>query len=128
MVIVLSCYGRGAWLDELVHFAVSEFTTPSYYQEIYAIVCEVPLGKVATYGQVASLSSRPKAARQVGYALAALPENHDVPWQRVVNARGEISARSKPGYDHYQRILLEEEGIQFGLHGRINLKQYLWEV
>ena len=128
MVIVLSCHGCGAWFAKLIHLTVSEFTTPSYYQEIYAIVCEVPPGKVTTYGQVASLSSRPKAARQVGYALAVLPENHDVPWQRVVNARGEISARSKPGYDDYQRVLLEEEGIEFGLHGRINLKQYLWEV
>ena len=107
---------------------MSEFETPSYYQEVYAIVSEVPQGKVSTYGQVASLSSRPKAARQVGYALAALPEDHDVPWQRVVNARGEISARSKPGYDDYQRILLEEEGIEFGLHGRIDLKRYLWKV
>jgi len=108
--------------------AANDHVTPSYYQEVYAIVCEVPLGKVTTYGQVASLSSRPKAARQVGYALAALPEYHDVPWQRVVNARGEISARSKSGYDDYQRALLEEEGVEFGLHGRINLKQYLWKV
>lgn len=107
---------------------MDEFETPSYYQEVYAIVCEVPLGKVTTYGQVASLSSRPRAARQVGYALAALPEDHDVPWQRVVNARGEISARTKSDYDDYQRELLEEEGIEFGLRGRIDLKRYLWKV
>jgi len=107
---------------------MSEFETPSYYQEVYEIVCSVPVGKVTTYGQVASLSSRPRAARQVGYALAALSENHDVPWQRVVNARGEISARTKPGHDDYQRILLEEEGIEFGLHGRIDLTQYLWNI
>ena len=107
---------------------MSEFETPSYYKEIYAIVSEIPLGKVATYGMIASLSSRPKAARQVGYALASLPSERGVPWQRVVNSRGEISARTKPGYEDYQRILLEEEGIEFGLHGRIDLSLYLWQV
>lgn len=98
----------------------------TYYNEVYAIVRNIPEGQVATYGQVASLSSRPRAARQVGYALAALSDEHDVPWQRVVNARGEISARAKAGYEDYQRILLEEEGIEFGLHGRIDLTKYSW--
>lgn len=107
---------------------MNTFETPSYYHEVYEIICSIPLGVVSTYGQVASLSSRPRAARQVGYALAALPEDNNVPWQRVVNARGEISARSKPGYDDYQRNLLEAEGIEFGLHGRIDLQHYLWNI
>jgi len=100
----------------------------SLYEMIYDMVCSVPEGKVASYGQIARLIGRPRNARQVGYALAALPNDHEVPWHRVVNSKGEISARSKAGYEDYQRILLEEEGIEFNPAGRIYLKQFLWEA
>ena len=100
----------------------------SYYDQIYEMVCSIPEGKVATYGQIARLVSRPNGARQVGYALAALPEEHEVPWHRVINAKGEISARSKSGYEDYQRILLEEEGVEFNPAGRIYLAQFRWDV
>lgn len=92
------------------------------------MVCSIPEGKVATYGQIARLVGRPRHARQIGYALAALPEEHEVPWQRVVNTKGEISPRKKAGYDDYQRILLEAEGVEFNPVGRIYLKQFLWDA
>lgn len=100
----------------------------SYYEQIYEMVCSIPDGKVATYGQIARLVNRPNGARQVGYALAALPEEHEVPWHRVVNAKGEISSRAKVGYEDYQRILLEEEGVEFNPAGRIYLAQFRWDV
>ncbi len=103
-------------------------TSDSLYQEVYAMVCEIPEGRVASYGQIARLIGRPRYARHVGYALAALPEEHEVPWHRVVNSKGEISSRSKAGYEDYQRILLEEEGVEFNPAGRIYLKQFLWDV
>jgi methylated-DNA-protein-cysteine methyltransferase-like protein len=97
------------------------------YDSIYRVVRRIPAGRVATYGQVANLAGYPRHARQVGYALAALREESDpVPWHRVVNAAGEISARSVPGYEDYQRILLEEEGVVFNDNGRIPLAQYQW--
>lgn len=98
------------------------------YQEVYKVVSLIPVGKVATYGQIARLLGRPRHARQVGYALAALPDEHEVPWHRVVNAKGEISARASSDYEHYQQILLEEEGVEFGLKRRINLRIYQWEA
>jgi len=100
----------------------------SLYEQVYSLVCLIPEGKVATYGQIARLIGRPRHARQVGYALAALPDEHGVPWQRVVNAKGEISPRTHAGYDDYQRILLEEEGVEFNPAGRIYLKQFLWDA
>lgn len=100
----------------------------NYYDQIYQMVCSIPAGKVATYGQIARLTGRPRHARQVGYALAALPDEHEVPWHRVVNAKGEISTRAKFGYTDYQRILLEDEGVEFSEHGRIYLRQFLWEA
>lgn len=94
---------------------------------ILAVVRRIPAGRVATYGQVAALAGLPGAARQVGYALHDLPEGSDVPWQRVVNARGEVSARAEPGADHYQRHRLEEEGVRFDGAGRLDLARYRWE-
>lgn len=99
----------------------------SIFDEVYIVVRLVPDGKVVTYGQVARLIGRPRNARQVGYALAALGEKHDVPWHRVINSKGEVSARSHPDYEDYQRILLEEEGVEFGVNGRVSLKLYQWD-
>lgn len=97
------------------------------YERIYAVVRRIPQRRVASYGQVAALAGLPGRARQVGYALAALPDGSDVPWQRVVNARGEVSERSEPGRDHYQRHRLEEEGVEFDSQGRIDLARFAWE-
>jgi methylated-DNA-protein-cysteine methyltransferase-like protein len=91
------------------------------------VVRRIPRGKVATYGQVAALAGRPGGARQVGGALASLPDGSAVPWQRVINARGEVSARREAGRDHEQRHRLLEEGIRFGPGGRIDLARFRWE-
>jgi len=81
---------------------------------------------VATYGQVATLAGLPGHARQVGYALHALPSASAVPWHRVVNASGRISARSTPGAELVQEQLLEREGIQVDPRGRVRLEQVRW--
>ena len=98
----------------------------STYQRIYDVVRRIPEGRVATYGQVAALAGLKGHARQVGYALHALDESSDVPWQRVINARGEVSPRSDPGWEGYQRHLLEEEGVAFDLRGRVDLRRFRW--
>lgn len=95
-------------------------------RRIYAVVARIPRGRVATYGQVAALAGAPRHARQVGYALHDLPTGSDLPWQRVINARGEVSPRSEPGWEGFQRRLLEAEGIEFR-DGRIDLRRYRWE-
>ena len=88
-------------------------------------MCRIPRGRVATYGQVAEVARLGRAARQVGYALHALPEGSDVPWHRVVNARGEISLRAS-GWEVPQRALLEREGVRFDARGRIDLARFGW--
>ena len=97
------------------------------HKAIYSIVDKIPEGRVATYGQIAALVGFPRHARQVGYALAALENNSSVPWHRVVNAKGNISPRGMDGYDDYQRLLLEEEGITFNDNNCISLKQFQWQ-
>ena len=96
------------------------------YQRIYAVVRRIPRGRVATYGQIAGLAGLPRHARQVGYALQALADGAPVPWQRVVNAKGEISARCHPYAEVQQRELLEREGVVFGANERIALPRFQW--
>ena len=96
------------------------------YGRIYEIVRRIPRGRVATYGQVASLAGIPGHARQVGYALNALPGSSRAPWHRVVNARGGISARSEPDYIQVQRAMLEEEGVEFNADGHLDLARLCW--
>jgi methylated-DNA-protein-cysteine methyltransferase-like protein len=97
------------------------------HSKVYALVTEIPKGRVASYGQVAALAGLPRRARLVGQALRALPEGSEVPWHRVVNASGAISLPAENGQAGYQRFLLEKEGVRFDARGRIDLAKYRWE-
>jgi methylated-DNA-protein-cysteine methyltransferase-like protein len=97
------------------------------YKSFYTVIRKIPRGKVATYGQIAELAGHPRHARHVGFALSVLPAGSKVPWHRVVNSQGQISRRGLDGNDEWQRVLLEEEGVEFGLAGRISLKRFRWE-
>ncbi|HEY3295095.1 MAG TPA: MGMT family protein [bacterium] len=102
--------------------------TSTTYSRIYRTVRRIPLGRVATYGQIARLAGFPRHARLVGYALHALREQIDpsVPWHRVINARGEISLPEFSGAD-LQRALLMSEGITFDHKHRIDLNHFGWK-
>ena len=99
----------------------------SAYQRIYAAVKKIPRGRVATYGQIANLAGLPRHARQVGYALFNTPDDIHIPWHRVINAKGEISARSRDLYENIQRRKIKQEGIRFGKDGKISLKRFQWD-
>src|SRR5437764_13778580 len=98
------------------------------YQRIYSAVRRIPRGRVATYGQIAELAGLEGHARQVGYALHNLPSGSGVPWHRVVNARGEISARRGSDWGELQRHLLKAEKVKFDAKGRIDLTRFRWSV
>ncbi len=100
----------------------------STYTAIYEIVRQIPPGRVATYGQVADLAGLYGKARLVGYALYRVAPESDIPWHRVINARGQVSESPvRYGSDHLQRSLLEAEGIIFTAKGHIDLAQYRWQ-
>ena len=97
-----------------------------FFERVYEAVRAIPRGRVATYGQIAELAGLPGHARQVGYALHALPEGSAVPWHRVLNARGALSLRRDSGGEISQRLRLEQEGVRFDAGGRIALERVRW--
>ncbi|MGA9120859.1 MAG: MGMT family protein [Bacteroidota bacterium] len=99
-------------------------TLRSSHLRIWRTVVRIPRGKVASYGTVARLSGFPSQPRLAGYALHHLPPGTDIPWQRVINARGVISLPGGRGEE--QRRLLEKEGIVFH-RGRVDMTKYGWK-
>lgn len=102
---------------------------PRLYDLIYAVIRQIPTGKVATYGQISRILGR-CSAQMIGFALAALgkqPNADDVPWQRVVNAKGHISPHGYGFGTNMQRVLLEEEGIAFNIEGEIDFDKFGWD-
>jgi len=97
------------------------------YERVYRLVARIPPGRVATYGQIAGFLPS-GGARQVGYALAATPEEVEIPWHRVINARGEVSQRGDAGIGaSRQKRLLMEEGVLFDPRGRVDFEHCAWE-
>ncbi len=88
-----------------------------------AIIRQIPRGKVSTYGIIATYAGNHLAARQVGRILHSSSKKYNLPWQRVINGKGELSYQQSA---KLQRKLLENEGIDFLTNGKIDLNTYLW--
>jgi len=114
-----------------------QYTSPpnqqAFYEQVWNLVRQIPSGKVASYGQIALMIPPPMGVdfdsykafspRWVGGAMAACPD--DVPWQRVINSQGKISPR--PGGAEKQRLLLEQEGVEFDAKDRVDFKKHGWK-
>lgn len=98
----------------------------SVFERIYKVVCEIPKGKVATYGQVASLAGNPRWARVVGYALHNNPAPIAIPCHRVVNREGRVAEAFAFGGGNEQRKLLESEGVTFLEDGSVDMSKHLY--
>lgn len=97
----------------------------NFFDRVYEVVAQIPLGCVSTYGQIAMLAGSPRAARQVGYALHTAPD--DLPCHRVVNRLGELAPQHVFGDCAFQRQLLLQENITFLPNGRVDMKKHLWK-
>lgn len=110
----------------------SDYETVSWWDDFYRVVRRIPKGRVSTYGAIAAFAGHPRAARHVGYAMAALKDtrkNRDVPWQRVLGAAPRDRARvtiKDPIGGAMQRALLEAEGVKFDAQGRVELSAFGW--
>ncbi len=97
----------------------------STFELIYDVVKQIPKGKVATYGQVASLAGNKRWSRVVGYALHSNPDPETIPCHRVVNRLGEVSEAFAFGGENRQIALLQNEGVEF-VDGKVDMKKYQW--
>lgn len=93
---------------------------------IWQVVAAIPLGKVASYGQVARLAGSPNHARYVGTTLKKLPADTALPWHRVLNAKGEIAFASGTNAFDIQRERLLAEGVVFLSQNRVDLNHCGW--
>ena len=96
-----------------------------FFQKIIEIIKDIPQGKVATYGQIAAMAGT-QNPRIVGFALAGLKEDTDIPWFRVINSKGKISFPEESNAYKIQYSLLQQDGIIFSVNNRINLNQFGW--
>jgi methylated-DNA-protein-cysteine methyltransferase-like protein len=124
--VVVQEPGSMIYKRALVHPAVSaEETIEAFSKQVISVISRIPKGNVAYYSQIAALAGSPGSARQVARLLHSSSKKYNLPWHRVVNARGKISLPVGRGYER-QRALLEAEGVVFGLHDRIDFETYLW--
>ena len=93
-----------------------------FFRQVYEIVEKIPYGKVMPYGQIARMLGRPRAAREVGWAMRCCPEG--LPWQRVVMVDGSITGGM---YADMRRLILETEGVAFLSDGRVDIEAYRWD-
>jgi methylated-DNA-protein-cysteine methyltransferase-like protein len=100
----------------------------SFYEEVYSLVKQIPKGRVTSYGRIAAILGKPRAARAVGYALNSLKKNGGnlVPWQRVINSQAKISFKGDSFRAKLQRKLLEKEGVKFDKEDRTDFDKFGW--
>ncbi|KLN66370.1 MULTISPECIES: DNA base-flipping protein [Vibrio] len=96
-----------------------------FLMQIFAVIHQIPFGKVSTYGEIAKLSGYPGYARHVGKALGNLPPDSKLPWFRVINSQGRISLKGEDLVR--QREALIAEGIEVSIDGKVKLGRYRWQ-
>jgi methylated-DNA-protein-cysteine methyltransferase-like protein len=101
---------------------ISEFTA-----KVMKMVRSIPEGKVATYGQIAELAGKPQGSRGVGWILHSSSTAHKLPWHRVINSKGQISFEVGTHNFRKQKRMLEKEGVEFQVEGKLDLKKYQWK-
>ena len=112
----------------LVHCEMMNLNTPEvelFSSCVKDVIKQIPVGNVATYGQVASIAGNYRAARQVAWILHSSSEKDNLPWHRVINRKGEISLKPGFGFKKQKQLLLKE-GIVFDKKNRVNLERFLW--
>ena len=92
-----------------------------FTKEVIQLIQSIPFGHVATYGQIAKAAGNARGARQVSWILHSMSQKYELPWHRVINAKGEISISHKV---RTQREMLEMEGIEFTLEGKVDFNKY----
>lgn len=100
--------------------------TKGFFEKVYKTVSRIPVGKVATYGQIARLCGNKRMSRQVGWALHVNPQPFVIPCHRVVDRFGHIAGAFAFGGATVQRDLLIQEGVTFVDDNTVDISKHLW--
>jgi len=95
--------------------------------KVIKAIKSIPKGKVATYGQIARIAGKEHASRGVSWILHSSSISHELPWQRVLNSKGQISFPVMTRNHVRQMNLLKKEGIQFSENGQIDMTKFQWK-
>jgi methylated-DNA-protein-cysteine methyltransferase related protein len=98
----------------------AEFT-----KRVYALVAQIPPGRVMTYGQIAALCGAAWAAWEVGQIARNGPT--DLPWQRVVNKQGGLARGFGWGGIRAHKRLLEDDGVFVSDDYKVDIGALLWQ-
>ncbi|MFC3041153.1 MGMT family protein [Virgibacillus xinjiangensis] len=98
-----------------------------FTSQVIHIIQQIPPGKVMSYGQIAKVAGSPRAARQVVRILHSMSAKYDLPWHRVINAKGQVAMREENAFEQ-QKFLLEEEGVEVTAGGVIDLDEYQFHI
>lgn len=93
-----------------------------FTENVVKVIKSIPSGKVMTYGQIAKVAGSPRGARQVVRILHSMSGKYNLPWHRVVNAKGEIAITDEESA-YSQRVMLKEEGVCFRTNGLVDLEK-----
>ena len=97
-----------------------------FFERVYEQVARVPAGTVCTYGTIAELAGYPRASREVGFAMSRALSEWDLPYHRIVNAKGPLAPSHAIGGKDTPRQMLEGEGVTFVAAETIDMKKHRW--
>lgn len=100
----------------------------SFKEKVYNAVKTIPHGTVASYGQIALMIGIPRAARQVGWVLAQVTEEQQIPWWRIINNKGYISIKNNEYSTIEQKKKLKNENIKVTEDFQIDIKKYRYTI
>lgn len=100
---------------------------PNFFERVYAVVKQIPYGKVTSYGAIARALGTGRSARMVGWAMNASHTMEDVPAHRVVNSKGILTGKHHFDGTNLMQQLLENEGIQVIDNQIVDFDKHFWE-
>lgn len=99
----------------------------NFFERVYAVVREIPYGKVTSYGAIAKALGMARSARMVGWAMNAAHDRHDVPAHRVVNRKGLLTGKHHFDGTNLMQQLLESEGVKVVDNQVIDFEKHFWQ-
>lgn len=99
----------------------------NFFEKVYAIVRQIPAGRITSYGAIAKCIGSPQSARMVGWAMNASHNRRDVPAHRVVNRKGLLTGKHHFEGTNLMQQLLENEGIVVIENQIQNFEEIFWD-